>query len=153
MQTDTHPFDNISTKLIACAVIVACLLLGLAGLILPLIPGLLFIAIAAFVAAKLSPRFAAVLRENGTLSSYLDQADRIAGVPLAQKIQVVGLLLLKMLIDGVALLVAGVMKLVQSGRGHERSPARDARVFVRNAALSDLALDWRRAMSRVRCRP
>ena len=117
MQTDTHPFDNISTKLIACAVIVACLLLGLAGLILPLIPGLLFIAIAAFVAAKLSPRFAAVLRENGTLSSYLDQADRIAGVPLTQKIQVVGLLLLKMLIDGVALLVAGVMKLVKAAEG------------------------------------
>ena len=117
MQTDTHPFDNISTKLIACAVIVACLLLGLAGLILPLIPGLLFIAIAAFVAAKLSPRFAAVLRENGTLSGYLDQADRIAGVPLTQKIQVVGLLLLKMLIDGVALLVAGVMKLVKAAEG------------------------------------
>ena len=52
MQTDTHPFDNLSTKLIACAVIVACLLLGLAGLILPLIPGLLFIAIAAFVAVE-----------------------------------------------------------------------------------------------------
>ena len=31
MQTDTHPFDNVSTKVIACAVIVGCLLLGLAG--------------------------------------------------------------------------------------------------------------------------
>ena len=117
MQTDTHPFDNLSTKLIACAVIVACLLLGLAGLILPLIPGLLFIVIAAFVASKLSPRFGAALRENDTLRGYLDQADRVAGVPLAQKVQVVGLLLLKMLIDGVALLVAGVMKLVKAAEG------------------------------------
>ena len=110
-------FDNLSTKLIACAVIVACLLLGLAGLILPLIPGLLFIAIAVFVAAKLSPRFATVVRENDTLRGYLDQADRIAGVPLAQKVQVVGLLFVKMLIDGVALLVAGVMKLVKAAEG------------------------------------
>ena len=119
MQTDTPSpsFDNLSTKLIACGVIVVCLLLGFAGLILPLIPGLLFIAIAVFVAAKLSPRFAIVVRENDTLRGYLDQADRIAGVPAAQKIKVVGLLLLKMLIDGVALLVAGVMKLVKATEG------------------------------------
>jgi uncharacterized membrane protein YbaN (DUF454 family) len=117
MTTDTPVFDNITTKLIACAVIVACVLLGLAGLILPLIPGLLFIAIAVFVATKLSPRFGTVVRENATLRGYLDQADRIANVPLAQKIQVVGLLLLKMLIDGVALLVTGVMKLVKAAEG------------------------------------
>ncbi len=121
MTTDTHPIDNLSTKLIACAVIVACLLLGLAGLILPLIPGLLFIAIAAFVAAKVSPRFAAMLRENGMLRGYLEQAERVANVPLPQKIQVLGLLLLKMLIDGVALLVAGVIKLVKAA---EASSAR-----------------------------
>jgi uncharacterized membrane protein YbaN (DUF454 family) len=117
MTNDTPVFDNLTTKLIACAVIVACLFLGLAGLILPLIPGLLFIAIAVFVAAKLSPRFATVVRENDTLRGYLDQADRIAGVPLAEKIKVVGLLLLKMLIDGVALLVTGVMKLVKAAEG------------------------------------
>jgi uncharacterized membrane protein YbaN (DUF454 family) len=112
--TSTSNFDCLSTKLIACAIIVACLLFGLAGLILPLVPGLLFIAIAAFVAAKVSPRFASMVRENETLRGYLDQADRIAGVPLAQKIQVIGLLFLKMLIDGVALLVAGIMKLVKA---------------------------------------
>ena len=79
--------------------------------------GLLFIAIAAFVAAKLSPRFGAVLRENDTLRGYLDQADRIVAVPLPQKLQVVGLLFLKMLIDGVALLVTGVMRLVRAAEG------------------------------------
>lgn len=115
MQTETSPsFESVSMKLIAAGVIVVCLLLGLAGLILPLIPGLLFLVIAAFVAAKLSPRFASILRENEMLRGYLDQADRVAGVPLAQKIQVVGLLLLKMVIDGVALLVAGVMKLIKA---------------------------------------
>ena len=119
--TPTSTFDCFSTKLIACAIIVACLLFGLAGLILPLVPGLLFIAIAVFVAAKLSPKFASIVRENETLRGYLDQADRIAGVPLRQKIQVVGLLLLKMLIDGVALLVASIMKLVKAA---ERMSAR-----------------------------
>ena len=122
--TPTSTFDCFSTKLVACAIIVACLLFGLAGLILPLVPGLLFIAIAVFVAAKLSPKFASMVRENDALRGYLDQADRIAGVPLPQKVQVIGLLLLKMLIDGVALLVAGIMKLVKAAeRGSARSAA------------------------------
>lgn len=111
---ETPVFSDISTKLIACGVIVVCVLIGFAGLILPLIPGLLFLGVAAFVAARVSPRFASVLRQNDRLSGYMAQADRIAGVPLPQKVQVVGLLLLKMLIDGVALLVAGVMKLVNA---------------------------------------
>jgi uncharacterized membrane protein YbaN (DUF454 family) len=119
MQTDTPSpsFDNISTKLIACGVIAVCLLLGLAGLILPLLPGLLFIAIAAIVAAKLSPKFGAMLRQNDTLRGYLDRTDGFAALPLAQKAQLAGLLFLKMLIDGVSLLVAGVVKLLKAAEG------------------------------------
>ena len=83
MQTDTPSpsFDNISTKLIACGVIVVCLLLGFAGLILPLLPGLLFIAIAAIVAAKLSPKFGDMLRQNDTLRGYLDRTDGFVELP------------------------------------------------------------------------
>jgi uncharacterized membrane protein YbaN (DUF454 family) len=110
MQTE---FDSFSMKLIACVVIVACLLLGFAGLILPLIPGLLFLGVAAVIAAKMSPKFAATLRQNDTLRGYLDKTDRLAGVPLPEKIQAVALLLVKALIDGVAFLVAGVMKVVK----------------------------------------
>jgi uncharacterized membrane protein YbaN (DUF454 family) len=114
MQTDTHAFDNVSTKLIAAGVIVVCLLLGLAGLILPLIPGLLFLAIAAIVAAKLSPRFAATLRQNDTLRGYMDRTEGFAALPLDGKVKLAGLLMLKMLIDGVAFLVAGVMKVLKA---------------------------------------
>jgi uncharacterized membrane protein YbaN (DUF454 family) len=114
MQTDTHSFDNVSTKLIAAGAIVVCLLLGLAGLILPLIPGLLFLAIAAVVAAKLSPRFAQMLRRNETLRNYLDRTDGFADLALEQKMKLAGLLFVKALIDGVAFLVAGVMKLLKA---------------------------------------
>jgi uncharacterized membrane protein YbaN (DUF454 family) len=112
--TETPAFDNISMKLIACGVIVVCLLLGFAGLILPLIPGLLFIAIAALVAAKLSPRFAEMLRQNSTLRGYLDRTEGIVDLPLSKKVQLAALLGVKMLIDGVAFLVAGVLKLVNA---------------------------------------
>jgi uncharacterized membrane protein YbaN (DUF454 family) len=115
MQTDTSPsFDNVSTKLIAAGVIVVCLLLGFAGLILPLIPGLLFLGIAAVVAAKLSPRFAATLRQNDTLRGYLDRTEGFENLALGDKIKLAGLLFVKVLIDGVAFLVAGVMKLLKA---------------------------------------
>jgi uncharacterized membrane protein YbaN (DUF454 family) len=114
MQTDAHVFHNVSTKLIACGVIVVCLLLGLAGLILPVLPGLLFIAVAALVAAKLSPRFAAALRRNDTLRGYLDRTDGFVDLPLEQKIKLAGLLFVKALIDGVAFVVASVMKLLKA---------------------------------------
>jgi uncharacterized membrane protein YbaN (DUF454 family) len=114
MQTDTHSLDSVSTKLIAAGVIVGCLLLGLAGLILPLIPGLLFLAIAAILAAKLSPRFAQMLRRNETLRGYLDRTEAFADVPLEQKLKLAGLLFVKALIDGVAFLVAAVTKLMKA---------------------------------------
>lgn len=115
MQTETSPsFDNVSTKLIAAGVIAGCLLLGFAGLILPLLPGLLFLGMAAVVAAKLSPRFAATLRQNETLRGYLDRTEGFANLPLDGKIKLAGLLFLKMLIDGVACLVAAAMKLFRA---------------------------------------
>jgi uncharacterized membrane protein YbaN (DUF454 family) len=116
MQTDTSStsFDNVPTKLIAAGVIVVCVLLGLAGLILPLIPGLLFLGIAAIVAAKLSPRFAATLRQNDTLRGYIDRTEGFNELPLDGKLKLAGLLFLKMLIDGVAFLVAGVMKVLKA---------------------------------------
>jgi uncharacterized membrane protein YbaN (DUF454 family) len=114
MQTEASMFDNISTKVIACGVIAVCLLLGVAGLILPLIPGLLFLAVAAVVAAKVSPKFRDLLRQNDTLRGYLDRTDGFTGLPLAEQVKLGGLLFLKMLIEGVARLVAGLMRLVKA---------------------------------------
>ena len=114
MQTDTPSFDSVSTKLIAAGVIVVCLLLGFAGLILPLIPGLLFLGIAAIVAAKLSPRFAEMLRQNETLRGYMDRTEGFNELPLDKKVKLAGLLFVKAMIDGVAFLVAGVMKVLKA---------------------------------------
>jgi uncharacterized membrane protein YbaN (DUF454 family) len=114
MQSETTAFDNVSTKLIAAGVIVVCLLLGIAGLVLPLIPGLLFLGLAAIVAARVSPRFAETLRQNETLRGYLDRTEGFGSLPLDQKVKLAGLLILKALIDGVAFLVAGVMKLLKA---------------------------------------
>ena len=114
MESETNPFANVPAKLIACAIIVACLALGAIGLILPLIPGLLFLGVAALVAAKLSPPFDRMLRQNPTLSGYLDRTDGFLDLPFGKKIQVACLLCVKALMDGLALLVSVVMRLVKA---------------------------------------
>jgi uncharacterized membrane protein YbaN (DUF454 family) len=114
MSSETRAFDDVTTKLIACAVIVACLVIGGIGLLLPIIPGLLFIAVAAVVAAKLSPAFEQTLRRSPTLAGYLDRTDGFVGLPLGQKVRVAVLLGVKMLIDGVAVLVAFVCRVVRA---------------------------------------
>ena len=115
MQSETPVFDSMTTKLIACVVIVACLVLGGVGLILPIFPGLLFLVIGAAVAARLSPEFNSTLRRNATLAGYLDKIDGLAGLPtFGQKLQVVLLLGVKMLIDGVSMLVSLVMRLLKA---------------------------------------
>lgn len=114
MQTDSRAFDHVSTKLIAVGAIVVCLLVGVAGVILPLIPGLLFLAIAAVVAAKVSPRFAATLRRNETLRGYLDRTEGIEQLPLDQKLKLAGLLCVRAVVDGITFLVNGVMRLMKA---------------------------------------
>ena len=114
MEPETQPFANVSAKLIACAILVAFLLLGAIGLILPLLPGLLFLAIAAVVAAKLFPAFGAALRRSPVFSGYLDRAEGFVDLPLAKKLQMAVLLSVKMLVDGIAFLVAGVMRIVRA---------------------------------------
>jgi len=68
MESANPAFNNVTAKLIACAVIVACLALGVLGLLLPILPGLLFLAVAAMIAARLSPAFASTLRRSPTLA-------------------------------------------------------------------------------------
>ena len=106
-----NPIDGATAKLIAVVVILVCLAVGLAGLILPLIPGLLFLGIAALIAARHSTALERLFRSNATLSGYMDSTEGFVDLPLSQKIQLGGWLCLKMLIDAVAYVVSVVAKL------------------------------------------
>lgn len=112
MQSATKPIGGLTAKLLACVLILVCLMVGALGLILPIVPGVLFLAIAAIVAAKHSSSIDRLLRRNRTMSGYLDSADGFVDLDLGSKIQFGCLLCLKMLIDGVVFAVAGVTKLV-----------------------------------------
>lgn len=70
----TDPLFGHTIKIVAAAVVLACLVLGVLGLILPIIPGIVFLALAAVIAANYFPGVNAWLRRNRTAARFLDRA-------------------------------------------------------------------------------
>jgi uncharacterized membrane protein YbaN (DUF454 family) len=91
--------------------VVACVVVGTAGLVLPIIPGLLFLVIAAFIAAKHFPWVDTRLRSHRAVGKHLHNADRFRNLSLADKVQVAGWLCVKALVEGVASIGSFVAKL------------------------------------------
>jgi uncharacterized membrane protein YbaN (DUF454 family) len=108
--------DRLPHKVAACALVAALVFLGVVGLVLPVIPGLLFLAIAAFVAAKHFPALDARLRSYRGVDKHFRYADRFRNLSLADKVQVAGWLCVKMIVDGVAAVASLVTKLASSSR-------------------------------------
>lgn len=116
MKTRGAQAGHLPMKLIACALIVVCLVLGVVGLVLPIIPGLLFLLIAAIVAAKHFPSIERRLRRHRTLGGHLDRADAFSSLELADKLRVGGLLCAKVLLDGLSYAAAAFGRLVRPAR-------------------------------------
>lgn len=114
MSAETDPLASLPVKLIAAVVVAACLIVGVAGLLLPLIPGVLFLAIAAVIAARHWPALDRLLRRSPMAARYLDEANALATLPLGEKVRLACLLCVKALIDGVTLLIGAIAKLVRT---------------------------------------
>jgi uncharacterized membrane protein YbaN (DUF454 family) len=102
---------NPSQKITALVLVLACVVIGLFGLVLPIIPGLLFLAIAAFIAAKHFPSVDARLRAHRAIDKHLNNADRFRNLSLPAKVQIAGWLCLKMMVDGLVLVRSFLAKL------------------------------------------
>ncbi len=76
-----------STKLVAAILVPVLLVLGIAGLVLPIVPGLLFLALAAWAIAKLFPSAERCFRRSPAVGSFLDATDRFADLPIGAKIR------------------------------------------------------------------
>lgn len=75
------------TKLLALGLLMLCVMIGLAGIILPVIPGLLFLAFAALIAARLCPPLGRHLRRNATFAPYMEGSDHFAALDLRGKLR------------------------------------------------------------------
>lgn len=122
MKTNTAALAGLPAKLTAVLLIAACLVVGAIGILLPIIPGFLFLGIAALVAARHFPAMDGWLRRNRGLGRHLDRADDYLALGLWRKVQLAGLVCVKLTIDGLVALTAGVRKLLELSRRPARRP-------------------------------
>lgn len=113
METKVNQFGTMSTKLVAVIFILAFVAIGAVGLVLPLLPGILFLAIAGLLLARHFPSVDAWLRRNSTVSRHLDDANGFLDLPLQEKVRLGGWYATKMLISTAALLLATARKLLR----------------------------------------
>ncbi len=107
---NTKATAALPTKLIACVVAVALVLLGVVGLVLPLIPGFLLLILAAVIVAKNFPSIDGWLRRNRIVARHMEWADAFYELPLKEKVQLGIWVGAKVLVDGLALLGSAAMK-------------------------------------------
>ena len=112
LRSEHNSIGRLTSKLIAAFFIVLCFAVGAVGLVLPIIPGLLFVAIALMIVARHFPSIDRQLRRSKTIRSYLNSADGFSGLSFASKVQFGCLLCLRLFIDAVALIVLAVGKVL-----------------------------------------
>ena len=112
MKSQARWVGSLTTKLVAILLIVICFAVGAVGLILPIIPGLLFVAIALMIVAHYFPSIGRRLKRNRTIASYLESAEGFRGLSLGKQLQYGCLLCLRLFVDAVAFCVYFVSKML-----------------------------------------
>lgn len=105
-----------SAKMLALIVLLLCVALGMVGLILPVIPGLLFLAIALMIAATLFPGLSRKVRNTPWLARfmnpYLDSAEGFSKLQWRGKLRFMLWLTVKVFVDTFVLLWIALTRLV-----------------------------------------
>lgn len=96
------------SKVLALIVLLLCVAIGMVGLILPVIPGFLFLMIAALIAARLHPPLEHRMRKHRATRAYLDQASSFSNLDLAGKVRLLGWMMLRMFIDSIVMTIAAI---------------------------------------------
>lgn len=116
MKTSANRPADLPAKLAACLLILVCVALGVVGLIVPVVPGLVFLALAVVIVARHFPSLGRRLRRNRTIGVHLERVDRFLDLRFWSKVQVAGLICAKLLLDGLAFVSALVTRLAGQRR-------------------------------------
>ncbi len=94
-----------------CLVLVGFfVLLGLVGLVLPIIPGILFLFLAALLLAKVSRRFDTMLNRNKDMRYWRRRWDTSSSLPLMQRLKLSFWVAARAVVNGVEAAVDSVSK-------------------------------------------
>jgi uncharacterized membrane protein YbaN (DUF454 family) len=112
---------HLSLRLLFWLAVAACLILGVVGLILPIIPGLLFLAIAALMLAPHIPALNDWLRRSPLMSRYVEDVEGLRSLQTGDQLKLGALLSLRMFIDGLKFLAKAITgQFDDFGRHHLR---------------------------------
>ena len=119
MNTKTNRVDVLPSKLLACLLALVCVVVGTVGLVLPIIPGFLFLILAVLIVARHFPTIETWLRKSRTFDRHMDRADSFMELPALDKVRVSGLICVKIVLDTLAFVggMAGKVLDFAAGRG------------------------------------
>ena len=90
-QQDKKPPLSRPVKVVYVALALICLLIGIAGLLLPVIPGLLFLVAALYLVGKVSVRVKTWSESRPMLGSLHARLHKLEQVSLGERLKVLGL--------------------------------------------------------------
>ncbi|MCE1189747.1 MAG: DUF454 family protein [Ignavibacteria bacterium] len=88
--------ENMPLRILYFLLGVACLGIGFLGIILPFIPGILFVIVSAFFFARSSRRFLRFILHNRLFGKYLHDYVHGPGLPFAAKLLIIIALLISL---------------------------------------------------------
>jgi uncharacterized membrane protein YbaN (DUF454 family) len=74
-------------KIFLMAIVAICVVIGLVGLVLPIIPGIVFLALAAFIFAKVSTRFNFILRGHSKFRKMKQFRRSLTALSVPQRVR------------------------------------------------------------------
>lgn len=95
-----YGFKALPSKAVAALVVLTCVVIGLVGIVLPVIPGLVFLALAALVAARNVPWLDERLRRHRSIGPRMRRVDRFFRLSLIDQLRVTTLVGVKCTLDG-----------------------------------------------------
>lgn len=98
-------------KLLYITLGIMFLALGVVGLIIPIIPGVLFLAGAVYMLSRGSRRVKQFTDANPTISRMQARVEKLDAVSIAEKVQVTGLTMLQAIAVGSRKVAVGVRRL------------------------------------------
>lgn len=90
-------------KVLGFALVLCFLLLGVVGLVLPILPGIVFLFLALYVLTKVSKRAAAYAHSKPWFNYHLQHLRAASGLSFTARCKLAGLIAVRGVIDGVAL--------------------------------------------------
>jgi len=104
-------------KIVAVLLIGGFVIVGLIGLVLPIIPGILFLFLAAYLVTRVSRRAAAAAHNNPWFSRHMRDFNRAGKLSAGQRVRLSLLVMAKMVVHGVESGISFVKGLGKGLRG------------------------------------